>query len=251
MFGRLIAFLQEVVGAVRVSPTGVAAVLAMLVSGCVPLPYRPAATVSHAPIKADAAAAITLSSDPKAVMLDSLAKSIRHAEPRVVLVDSRQYLTNVLPRGSGTLSDVLNASRDAAPLLLTADYVLCVGAPSNRRLHDTGAAAPFPYFPVFWVGYEKVQRRASLSASFVDLRDPQAADSLLIASTYSEVIAGLAYGVATVAMPEAALRNALAADVAHTLATAHPTGAIRLVVLAQAGGSAQTDGNSPQGLPAR
>jgi hypothetical protein len=184
-------------------------------------------------------------------MLDALVKSIRHAEPRVVLVDSRQYLTSVLPRGSGTLSDVLNASRDAAPLALTADYVLCVGAPTHRQLHDTGAAAPFPYFPVFWVGYEKVERRASLSASFVDLRDPQAADGLLIASTYSEVIAGLAYAVATVAMPEAALRKALAADVAHTLATAHPTGAIRLVLLAQARGSAAMGGNSPQGLPAR
>jgi len=60
-----------------------------------------------------------------------------------------------------------------------------------------------------------------------------------VSSTYSEVIASLAYGVATIAMPESALRQALARDVAHTLTTAHPTGTIRLIVLAQDGGLAE------------
>jgi hypothetical protein len=50
------------------------------------------------------------------------------------------------------------------------------------------------------------------------------------------VIAALVYGVSTIAMSETAIGNALAEDVAHKLATAHPTGAIRLMILAQDGG---------------
>jgi hypothetical protein len=209
---------------------GILALVAM-VSGCVPIPYRPAAAVTHAPIDGEEAAAITLSAAPKGMRLNRVAKSIQQAEPRVILVDSAQYLNSLLPGGHGTLSDVLAANEaSAAP---AADYLLCVGSANHKQLHDTGLAAPFPYLPVIWVGYEKVQSRDSVSASLVDLHAPPGADGLLVASTYSEFIASLVYGVATIAMPEGALRKALAEDVAHTLARAHPTGAIRLVVLVQ------------------
>jgi hypothetical protein len=95
------------------------------------------------------------------------------------------------------------------------------------------------FFPVFWVGYEKTQSRESLVATLVDLHAPTPADELLVSSTYSEVIASFAYGVATVAMPQRALRDALAGEVARTLGAAHPVGPIRLIVVAQSGGTAE------------
>ena len=207
--------------------------LAIGLSGCVPIPYRPSASVGHTAVTAEEAAAITLSTNHNRALIESVSKSIRKAE-RVELVDGTQYL-NRLPAGHGTLSAVL-AGHDASPAAPDADYLLCVGSKVHRQLHDTGAAAPFPYLPIFWVGYEKVQSRESLAASLVDLHTPAAGESLQVSSTYSEVIASLGYGVATIAMPESALRQALARDVAHTLATAHPTGTIRLIVLAQDGG---------------
>ena len=165
-----------------------------------------------------------------------------------MLVDSGRYLTT-LQAGHGTLADVLtsDAGAPAAPM---ADYLLCVGSPVHRKLHDTGDAEPFPYLPVIWVGYEKVQSRDSLTASLIDLHAPQGAEILEASTTYSEVIAAMVYGIGTIAMPQTALRDALAKDVAHKLAGAQPTGTIRLIVLAQDGGSAEPDpkdnGKHPQ-----
>jgi hypothetical protein len=217
----------------------VALSVAITASACVPIPYKPSASVHHVPVTAEEAAAIRLSSNNHRAFAGSLAKSIQHAEPRIVLIDGSPYL-NTLEAHHGTLADAL-AGDPGSPVAPMADYLLCVGSPVHRQLHDTGAAAPFAYFPVFWVGYEKVQSRDSLTASLIDLHAPQGAESLEASTTYSEVIAAAAYGVATIARPHAALRDALAADVAHELATAQPTGSIRLIVLAQAGGTAEPD----------
>jgi hypothetical protein len=65
------------------------------------------------------------------------------------------------------------------------------------------------------------------------------------------VIAAAVYGVATIARPQAALRDALAADVAHRLAAAQPTGAIRLILVEQEGGTAEPGSNHPTPPPRR
>ena len=228
-------------GVVRTA--AVVLLLTMALGGCVPIPYKPAASVSHQAVTAEESAVITVSARANSAnsgLLESLSKSIQHAEPRITPVDGTGYS---LSAGHGTLAGVL-ASRDASSSATEspeADYLLCVGTPVRRQLHDTGAAAPFIFFPAFWVGYQKTQSRESLVASLVDLRAPTPADGLRVSSTYSEVIASFVYGVGTVAMPESALRDALAREVAHAIGTAHPGGPIRLMVLAQNGGSAEPD----------
>jgi hypothetical protein len=235
----------------RASGIGTAAVvlvIAITMCGCVPIPYRPSASVTHKPVTAEESSVITLGAARNFGMLESLSKSIQHAEPRVALVDGNEYLHSL---GAGTLAEVV-ARRDAASpssAAATADYLLCVGSPVHRQLHDTGAAAPFIYFPAFWVGYEKIQSRESLVASLVDLHAPTPVDGLQVSSTYSEVIASLVYGVGTIAMPQSALREALAKEVAHALGSAHPVGPIRLIVLGQKGGTAEPDPKAP-GKPA-
>jgi len=221
--------------------------LAIAVSGCVPIPYKPSATVTYLPVTVEEASAITVSASTHRGMIEPLAKSIHHDEPRIVVVDGASYLASLT--GGGTLADVL--TRDETADAALADYLLCVGPPLQRQLHDTGLAAPFPYLPVIWVGYEKVQSRASLSASLIELHVPHAAESLEVSSTYSEFIAAAVYGVATIARPQAALRDALAAEVAHRLAIAHPAGAIRLILLAQDGGIEEGDPNHAEEPPAQ
>jgi hypothetical protein len=221
--------------------------LAIAASGCVPIPYKPSASVTHVPVTAEEASVITVSASAHRGMLEPLAKSIHRGEPRIVVVDGAAYLASLM--GSGTLADVVGGDEGSGAAL--ADYLLCVGAPVQRQLHDTGLAAPFPYFPLIWVGYEKIQSRASLTASLVDLHVPHSAESLEVSSTYSEFIAAAVYGVATIARPQAALRDALAADVAHRLAIEHPTGTIRLIVLAQDGGDAEPDPNHGEDPPAQ
>ena len=204
-------------------------------SACVPVPYKPAATVVREPVGADDATQVVVGSSPEGSVGESVARSIQRLEPRVVLVDSIQYVAGDLG-ASPTLADVMNTHAGTLPAVVEADYVLCVGMLEYRQLHDTGMAAPFQFFPVIWVGYEKRQSRSVLQAWFVDLQDPHAAQHLLADSTYSEMIASMVYGFGTVAMPNGVLRTTLAEEVAHTLAAVHPNGPIRLVVLRELAG---------------
>ena len=215
-------------------PLGALLVLFMGMSGCVPVPYRPAASVSHTPVGADTVAAIEVSSATHRAMAESLAQSIRETEPRIV-VDTHPVSDMVFSHGS-TLAQILEPAHAAQMAARPADYLLTVGPLVHQQLHDTGAAAPFLFFPVIWVGYEKTQSVDTLCASFADLHQPQTVDGILVSSPYTEVIAAMVYGVGTIAMPEAPMRHALAQDVAHRLAAANPTGEIRLTILAQDGG---------------
>jgi hypothetical protein len=99
---------------------------------------------------------------------------------------------------------------------------------------------PIPYKPAASVTYLPV---TSEEASAVTVSASTRRGMIGVSSTYSEFIAAAVYGVATIARPQAALRDALAADVAHRLASAHPAGAIRLIVLAQDGGVEEGDPN--------
>lgn len=221
--------------------------LAIAATGCVPIPYKPAAGVNHAPVTAEEASTITVSSASHHGFIEPVAKSIHQMEPRIVVVDGAPYIGSLAPT-QGTLVEVLSTD-PAAVAAPNADFLLCIGTPVHRQLHDTGAAAPFIPLPVIWVGYEKVQSRDSVVASLVDLH-AHSAERLEVSSTYNEVIAAAVYGIATIARPQAALRDALATDVAHELTALQPAGSIRLLVLAQDGGSTeadlQPDARSPQ-----
>ncbi|HVN47167.1 MAG TPA: hypothetical protein VMT66_18230 [Steroidobacteraceae bacterium] len=229
-------------------------VLALLVTisaatGCVPIPYKPSAGVNHVPVMAEEAGTISLTSGAHRALIEPLVKSIQHAEPRIVVIDGSPDLVS-LTAGQGTLAGVLHGDGGSGATPGGADYLLCVGSPVHRQLHDTGAAAPFPYFPLIWVGYEKVQSRDSVVASLVDLH-ARSAESLEVSTTYSEVIVAAVYGFATIARPQAALRDRLAADVAHELAAARPVGAIRLMVVAQEGGTVEPGSEHPSSAPRR
>lgn len=215
------------------APLAALLVLFMGMSGCVPVPYRPAATASHVPV-GNAAASIVVGSSSRLAMTGSLAEEIHKMDPRIV-VDTSPDVATVFSRGP-ELAQMIEPPHAAELAALPADYLLTIGPKVHRQLHDTGAAAPFIYFPVIWVGYEKVQSVDTLCASFVDLHAPQTVDEILVASPYTEVIAAMVYGVGTIAMTDTPMRRALAEEVAHALATAHPTGEIRLMILTQEGG---------------
>jgi len=215
-------------------PIAALLVFATLLSGCVPVPYRPSTNVSHASISGDTTSSIVVEPASKLAMADSLARSIHKVEPRIV-VDTHPDYSAMFSNGKN-LDQILNPTHAAEVAALPADYLLTLGPRVHHKLHDTGAAAPFPYLPVFWVGYEKIQSVDTLCASLVDLHDPQSVNGILISSPYTEVIAAFAYGVGTIAQSESAMRQALAQDVAHALVGAHATGEIRLILLTQEGG---------------
>jgi hypothetical protein len=224
----------------------------LALTACVPIPYKPGATTTHEPVQAEDAAGVALSSGKQWRLIESVGKAIQRAEPRVVLIDSSDYAVGLARKGADTLSEVMRsaatpASQSAAPLP-TADCLLSVGEVSFKQLHDTGlASSAMPMAPVV-VGYEKVQSRATLAASFVDLRTPERVDSIRVTASYTEMVAAMVYGVVTVARPQAALRDHLAQEVTQRLQAAYPQGPIRLVILAQHGAAGH--GASARGLPA-
>lgn len=216
------------------APLAALLVLFMGMSGCVPVPYRPAATLSHTPVGGDTAASIEVSAGTEQALIASLAESIHEAQPRI-FVDTHPLADAVFSHGT-RLAQILEPAHAADMAARPADYLLTLGPMVHRKLHDTGDAEPFPFFPVVWVGYEKIQSVDTLCASFADLHEPQTVDGILVSSAYTEVIAAMVYGVGTIALPEAPMRHVLAQDVAHRLTAAHPTGEIRLTILAQNGG---------------
>lgn len=218
----------------------------VLLAGCVPVPFKPSAAVSQTPVGPEQVAPRVARADDRSEAR-AVAKVIHHDEPRIVLVDAASLAARLGAAGT-TLPEVLAAAREERESV--ADYVLSVGEPTNRQLHDTGAAAPFLFVPSV-VGYEKTQSIGTLSATLVDLKEPQSLEVLCASSTYSEVAAGLFYGVMTVAMPAAALRDALAKDVTRRLTVMQPQGTIRLLVLAQDTRSQDPKSQDPKAAPAR
>jgi hypothetical protein len=206
------------------------AILAGMLAGCVPVPFRPSAAVTHTAVTTDETAT-RVEVARKNSEARSVATAIQHDEPRVQLIDPAAIFVRLGDPNGAKLGALMIAAHEGDQAL-AADYVLSVGEPTYRQLHDTGAAAPFLFMPSM-IGYEKIQSQEVLPAILLDLRDPQAFQVLCASSTYSEVATGLVYGVMTIAMPEPALRNSLAREVAHTVAAAQPEGPIRLLVVSQ------------------
>jgi hypothetical protein len=198
----------------------------VLASGCVPVPYRPSATVSEVPVVASDARSMVLTIDDQE-WLRSVEDSIRKADPRVTFVDALSYLRDAAPSGTGT--DLLAQHASTAPIP-TADFVLSVGTPRHRLISDSGMIGAAP---PFIVGYEKVRQTEQLSATMVDLGHSERSEALFVLSDYSEVAAGLAYGIITIAMPVSAVRKALVDHVVQRLHDAQPTGPVRLAVVHQ------------------
>lgn len=199
----------------------------LLLAGCVPVPFKPSATVTQTPVTPDNAAPL-VSAATGASEAHSVAKAIHAEDPRVLLVDAATFSGRIGTAGVA-LNEVLAAAR-AGQQALAADYLLSVGEPTHRQLHDTGAAG---FYFITVVGYEKTQSIETLPATLLDLRNPQSLQVLCASSAYSEVTTGLVYGVTTIALPESGLRKALAQKVTRTLAEAQPAGEIRLLVVSQ------------------
>lgn len=145
----------------------IAILTCVFLAGCVPVPFKPSAAVRQSAVGPEQSAPPVTIADERSEA-HSVAKAIRHAEPRIVLVDAASFSPRL---GTlATLPEVLAAARDGHQDL-AADYVLSVGEPTNHQLHDTGAAAPFLFMPAV-VGYEKIQSIGTLSATLVDLGIP-------------------------------------------------------------------------------
>jgi hypothetical protein len=206
------------------------AVLAGLggLAACVPIPYRPAASVTHVGIAPDDAAATVLVIDAGQRLTRPLGKSLQHEDPRIELVDAQAFVSRLAPPRTWTVADVAAVCAPEEPPC-PADYLLSVGTPDKQKLHDTGAWSPFLFVPSV-VGYEKTQSREVLAATLLDLHHPEVSERLFSVSNYTEVTAGLFYGFSTIALPDSAVQHALVRDVARRLAQTQPQGVVRLVM---------------------
>lgn len=200
----------------------------LLLGGCVPLPYRPSANVTQSSAEGYAKAT-PLRIDPDDALSRHVGKSMQKDEPRIAIVDVRLFMRALGPVDPTTMEELMRV-RGSQAHPLPADYLLVIGTSENRQLHDNGAAAPFLFFPSM-VGYEKIQYRETLNATLLDLNKPDPPQALASVSNYTEVMAGLVYGFWTIGMPDGAVRDALAHEVARRIAQARPDGPVRVVIL--------------------
>ena len=125
----------------------------LLLAGCVPVPFKPSATVTQTPVTPDNAVPL-VSAATGASEAHSVAKAIHAEDPRVLLVDAATFSGRIGTAGVA-LNEVLAAAR-AGQQALAADYLLSVGEPAHRQLHDTGAAG---FYFITVVGYEDAEHR--------------------------------------------------------------------------------------------
>jgi hypothetical protein len=192
-----------------------------LISGCVPIPYRPPVTIHHERISDEAAPAILLKTESVA-WIGKLGAELQRAEPRIVFIDG----ASVLPSDFIALPDVIAELLKLTPGTSSPDFLLGLGTLITQQVHDTNYYVPL-------AGYTKTQFVTRWPVSLIELRAGRSAEALTFQSDYSLVVAQLFYGVMTVPMPERAIRSALIVELLRNLRTARPSGPISLVVMFQ------------------
>ena len=211
-------------------------------AGCIPIPYRPGTTVNEALLSDDKAANTVLTGDCEG-WLKAVAAAVKKAEPRVEYTDARSVLHDVFPDGRATLAQLTAAQHQGTTAWGPADFLLVVGWPTPQQLSDQGVATP-GLFGV--IGYERVKKSESLLVMLLGLQGDRTLDDLTLHTEYSDVAAGLWWGIQTEAMPENALRNRLTKEVAQRVSAGKPAGTIRLAIIGAAALKPETTSGAPE-----
>jgi hypothetical protein len=200
-------------------------VLCGCVAGCltIPIPFRPGSSVLLSP-GTNEESDFELRADKHWPWGESLGKTIAHRDQRIVIVDPEEFLTAMFPDGNHTLSQLL-LGRDPDSHQSTADCILFVGSPHDAKPKDAGVGP-------FLLGYAQTKRAESAAAILLNLRNDREPMRFSIESHYAQTTAGVGIvGVATIGVPENAVRRGVTSEVIRLLAREQPSGLIRLVVL--------------------
>jgi hypothetical protein len=201
--------------------------VASSLTGCVIVPYRPAAE-THQELSAIANPdRIRLTVGPHQ-FLAKMAHAVLRENPRLQQVDGQALIDSASPTQELTLARLLDPSTRALIAPLDLDYLVLLGQPVDRTLKKTGDV-------ILYLGFFGATRQESSStywAAVIDARQLQVLGQLTSESRGTDSGVGLFYGLFIVSDTSGSARDNAARQVAATLAGARPSGPARVAFVA-------------------
>jgi len=200
---------------------------ACFVAGCVIIPYRPAAETRHDQAAIANPGQLRLSVGPREFLAD-MTKAVSKADRRVQPADGQAFIDTASPAGELTLAGLLDpATRDLiAPLQL--DYVVLLAEPTSKVIDDKGGYV----FYLGFFGLGKTRGSTTYWAAVLDARQLQMIEQLNSESVGTDAGIGLFYGLFVVSDTSGSARKDVVRHIVETIATARPTGPVRVVFIA-------------------
>jgi hypothetical protein len=202
--------------------------LAMLVAACIPIPYKPDATMS-----ADATAVVPpvlIVSCDEDEQTGALADEIKDLDPAIKALPHREVAAVVFPDGDTTVAALADPARRARLQQdLGVSYVVLIGDLTGQELSHHGG-----FIPLLGAGTWTEQK--AVTAAVLDVASGEALGgvSATTEGRTSGVIYGF-YGVFLVPMLDTSVYEAIAQGVVDTIRTRTTEGRV-LIVVARAHG---------------
>jgi hypothetical protein len=201
--------------------------VALLVAGCVIIPYRPGAETRHDQAAIANPGQLRLSVGPRE-FLEDMTEAVSKQDRRVEPVDGQTFIDTASPAGELTLARLLDpTTRDLiAPLQL--DYVVLLAEPASKIIDDKGGYV----FYLGFFGLGKTRESTTYWAAVFDARQLQMIEQLNSESVGTDAGIGLFYGLFVVSDTSGSARKDVVRHIVETIATARPTGPVRVVFTA-------------------
>jgi hypothetical protein len=204
------------------------AVVAMLATACLVVPYSPPTESSSTPVRLEHADRVLLTVGPRQLLEDT-SDALRRRDRDIEIVDSFGFRAAVFPEGDWRLSRLLDPERHALLAASGADYLVVVGpvvvgAPDEHGLF-VGSAYGF-------YGAQANTTQGSALMLIVDLARGEVLDALRTRAEGTDVAVGFFYGLIIHATTESSVRRACLDSVVETLRRVHPDGRLRVALMA-------------------
>jgi len=206
---------------------GFAWLLASVVASCVVIPYRPDAETQHDRAAIAAPERLRVSVGPRN-FLDEMAKAVSKADSRVQPVDGQTFIDTASPARDLTLARLQDPATLELIKPLQLDYVVLLAEPADKVIDASGDML----FILGFFGLGKVQGSTTYWATVLDARTLTLVDQLTSRSVGTDAGIGLVYGLFVLSDTSGSARKDLVSHLVETMATARPSGPLRVAFLA-------------------
>ena len=202
---------------------GLASLLALCVAACIPIPYKPSASVTPDATRIAAPEFVVSCSDDE--QTEAVAEEINDRDEQIKTLSHRDVAAVALPEGDTELGKlVAPAVRARLQQDYGVTYLVLVGELSNREISHLGG-----FIPLLGLGTFKQQK--GVTASVIDLAsgEPLGGMSASTEGRLSGAIYGF-YGLFLVPMMDTSINEAVAKGAVQAIRSRTPEGPVSVIV---------------------
>ena len=202
---------------------GLALIALLGVVGCIPIPYKPDATLTPEAVQPVPADIVVSASDDE--QTESLAKEIKERDPRIKVRPHRDVAAVAFPNGDTTLAELVDpAQRERLKQESGVTYLVLVGDLTYKEISHLGG-----FIPLLGLGTFKEQK--GVTAAVVDLESGESLGGMS-ATTEGRTTGAIYgfYGLFLVPMMDTSVYEAVADGAARAIRERTPEGPVYIIV---------------------